>query len=222
MQMFRKNKIKSPLFPPRCRRGHEKKKKGTFRAGLGRWHAFIAGLKLSQCTLERESPRLLNAPSSPLLWKLTLRCDFCRVFQLGDPRGLHHHTPSACCQGETVHREHGGAGTGGQRAGQGNTSECNDHTQRFQYSSKKKKKKKSCRSPSCPRIIWDIQPFNNVPLTVSHLQLLHFLTWGAGCKNLIMLSFQCNELEFCWCFWFQWLNNLTFFSYRPADDFNLR
>ncbi len=49
---------------------------------------------------------------------------FCCVFQLGDPRGLHHHTPSACCQGETVHREHRGAGAGGQRTGQGNTSVC--------------------------------------------------------------------------------------------------
>lgn len=47
---------------------------------------------------------------------------FCCVFQLGHPRGLHHHTPSACCQGETVYREHRGAGTGGQRTGQGNTS----------------------------------------------------------------------------------------------------
>lgn len=94
--------------------------------------------------------------------KANLRCDFCRVFQLGDPRGLHHHAPSACCQGETVHREHGGAGTGGQRAGQGNTSECNYHTNIF--STAQKKKKKYCRSPSCPRIIWDIQPFNNFPL----------------------------------------------------------
>ena len=46
--------------------------------------------------------------------------DLCCVFQLGDPGGLHHHTPSACCQGETVYREHWGAGTGGQRTGQGN------------------------------------------------------------------------------------------------------
>lgn len=49
---------------------------------------------------------------------------FCCVFQLGDPGGLHHHTPSACCQGETVYREHRGAGTGGQRTGQGNASVC--------------------------------------------------------------------------------------------------
>lgn len=55
----------------------------------------------------------------------TLRCDFfVFVFQLGDPRGLHHHTPSACRQGEAVYREHRGAGTGGQRAGQGNASVC--------------------------------------------------------------------------------------------------
>lgn len=46
----------------------------------------------------------------------------CCVFQLGDPRGLHHHTPAACCQGETVYREYRSAGTGGQRAWQGNTS----------------------------------------------------------------------------------------------------
>lgn len=44
------------------------------------------------------------------------------VFQLGDPGGLHHHTPAACCQGEAVYREHRGAGAGGQRAGQGNVS----------------------------------------------------------------------------------------------------
>lgn len=56
-----------------------------------------------------------------LSWKANLWSVFCCVFQLGDPRGLHHHTPSACCQGETVYREHRGAGTGGQRTGQGNT-----------------------------------------------------------------------------------------------------
>lgn len=62
---------------------------------------------------------------SPVLWDVMetdLRSHLRCVFQLGDPRGLHHHTPSACCQGETVHREHRRAGTGGQRAGQGNAS----------------------------------------------------------------------------------------------------
>lgn len=58
-----------------------------------------------------------------LPWKPPLTCaPVVCVFQLGDPGGLHHHTPAACCQGEAVYREHRGAGAGGQRAGQGNVS----------------------------------------------------------------------------------------------------
>lgn len=69
-----------------------------------------------------------NAHAVVLPWEppsgVTFLFCFVFVFQLGDPRGLHHHTPSACCQGEAVYREHWGAGTGGQRAGQGNASVC--------------------------------------------------------------------------------------------------
>lgn len=41
--------------------------------------------------------------------------------QLGNPRRLHHHTPSASGQSEALHREHRGSGPGGQGAGPGNT-----------------------------------------------------------------------------------------------------
>lgn len=120
---------KNLLFPLIC---HRDRKTACFCADLGR--AFITRLKLSQCSLERESsPDKRSA--LPLLWKLTSGVPCC-VFQLGDPRGLHHHTPSTCCQGETVHREHRGAGAGGQRAGQGNTSDCNYHTNVFSTAKK--------------------------------------------------------------------------------------
>lgn len=75
-------KIKSPLFPPRCQRDMKKKQKGSFCAGLGRWHAFIAGLKLSQCSLERESSPVKRSVL-PLLWKLTSGVTFVVSFSWG-------------------------------------------------------------------------------------------------------------------------------------------
>ena len=41
------------------------------------------------------------------------------VFQVGDSGGLHHDSPAALRQGEAVHREHRGSGSGGQGAGPG-------------------------------------------------------------------------------------------------------
>lgn len=41
------------------------------------------------------------------------------VFQVGHSGGLHHDSPSASGEGEAVHREHRGPGSGGQGAGPG-------------------------------------------------------------------------------------------------------
>ncbi len=55
-----------------------------------------------------------------LLWQLI--CFL--LLQMGHTRRFHHHTPPARSQSQTLHRKHWSPGSGGQRAGQGETRVC--------------------------------------------------------------------------------------------------
>lgn len=80
MQMFWKKQ--NHHYSLRGAEGTWKKKKGSFCAGLGRWRAFVAGLKLSQCSLGRESSPVKRS-ALPLLWKLTSGVTFVVSFSWG-------------------------------------------------------------------------------------------------------------------------------------------
>ncbi len=63
---------------------------------------------------------MVNTKLSLLLWQLI--CFL--LLQVGHTRRFHHHTPPARGQSQTLHRKHWSPGSGGQRAGQGETRVC--------------------------------------------------------------------------------------------------